>query len=204
MKFIDLSGQRFGLLTVTSRAPNKPGGRAMWNCKCDCGHDAVVQAANLRNGHSRSCGCQSAIQEKTHGLGGTPTHRVWAGMLARCFNKNRRAYPDYGGRGITVCERWRKFENFLADMGTKPDGMTLERENNDGNCEPGNCVWATVLQQCNNRRSNRMVTIDGSLMTLSSACRRYGTYHSLVRRRELAGWDIEAAIKTPVNRRVAA
>jgi hypothetical protein len=153
----DLTGQRFGRWTVLVLHPERYRRyHVLWRCRCDCGAERVVRADHLGQGTSRSCGClcREICQKRltTHGLYYSRAHRIWAGMLARCRNPNLRAYCWYGERGITVCEDWHSFENFYADMGDPPPGLTLDRVNNDGNYEPGNCRWTTRTEQARNQR----------------------------------------------------
>lgn len=159
---LDLSGQRFGRLTVVARTDRRPG--AWWRCVCDCGGEKVTRASLLRNGETQSCGClqkeRTSEASKTHGHAPRgkkgPTYVSWRNALARCNNPLWHAYHLYGGRGITICERWASsFANFLADMGERPPGHTLDRLDPDGNYEPGNCRWATPKQQAQNRRRAR-------------------------------------------------
>lgn len=156
----DLTGSRFGRWLVVARFTPKPheaGDRKTersfrWLCRCDCGVERVVRARLLREGTSASCGCGKL---KRRGLTATRAYYVWYDMLARCYKETNRSFRRYGGRGITVCERWHEFENFLADMGQPPPNLSIDRENNDGNYEPGNCRWATRSQQQQNRHDNR-------------------------------------------------
>jgi hypothetical protein len=145
---IDLENQRFGRLTVVEYQ----GGR-LWLCVCDCGNAKFIEGYSLRNGLTTSCGCfhKEVISAKhfKHGKCGTRTYKSWATMIQRCTNPRSPRYFDWGGRGITVCERWRDFRNFLADMGECPPKLTIERVDNNGNYEPGNCHWVT--QAVNNR-----------------------------------------------------
>jgi hypothetical protein len=125
-------------------------------CRCDCGVEVRVRVAQLVTGKTRSCGCLqreiTGARRRTHGKSRTPEHRAWRGMLDRCTLPTHISYPYYGGRGITVCERWRSFANFLADMGPKPTSKhTLDRINGNGNYEPSNCRWATWSEQNRNR-----------------------------------------------------
>jgi hypothetical protein len=156
-KIIDLTGKRFGRLVVLALHAEKS--RFGWVCRCDCGGERIVRGSDLIRGMSKSCNClrkeMFAKRSTKHGLCRSRAYQSWKGMKARCFNPRDRAYPDYGGRGITVCERWLIFENFYADMGERPPGMSLDRINNDGNYEPGNCRWATVAEQLANRRPRR-------------------------------------------------
>lgn len=156
MKFKTLVGRAFGRLLVLSRGENK-GQHTTYLCACECGQQVTVRAQSLRRGETTSCGClrreRQAALRTTHGRYATPTYRSWASMIARCTNKKHRQFHDYGGRGITVCERWKSFINFLADMGERPAERTLDRVDPDGNYEPGNCRWATALEQRHNRRS---------------------------------------------------
>ncbi len=157
---INLTGQRFGQLTVKALAP-KRGRRTAWFCECDCGTVTQVMTLSLRSKvrPTRSCGCLIAINTRKvntiHGGRRTPEYRCWSGLITRCTNPRAKDYPRYGGRGITVCDRWRtSFEHFYADMGRRPSPrMSIDRyPNNDGHYEPSNCRWATSQQQARNRR----------------------------------------------------
>ncbi len=168
-EFLDLTGDIFSRLTVVRAIGRNKHNQIMWLCRCECGNEATVSTNGLRSGNHRSCGCfQREVASKggtsriVHGhnrsntAAPTPTYVSWMGMIQRCTNTKNPKYPEYGGRGIKVCERWRTFENFLADMGERPEGTTIDRyPNNDGNYESGNCRWATPSQQAANRRPRR-------------------------------------------------
>lgn len=160
---IDLSGQVFGRLTVLSRATVRLKGNAVWVCRCSCGTEKEVRGTHLRNGDVKSCGCARGMSGRsnlksrsTHGMTGTSTHNAWRSLKSRCENPNSDDYAEYGGRGIKVCERWQSFGNFLADMGVRPLGTSIDRVDVNGNYEPGNCRWATATEQSRNRRSCRL------------------------------------------------
>lgn len=163
MRRVDLSGQRFGKLVAveaTSKKSMSGRSRVYWLCHCDCGRTANVAAINLRNGMTRSCGCRRVdvcVERIRHGdcRNGTVTseYRAWAAMMARCYRDGSKDYKNWGGRGIVVCKRWHDSANFVADMGRKPTPEhSLDRINNNGNYEPGNCRWATRSVQNSNRR----------------------------------------------------
>jgi hypothetical protein len=119
-------------------------------CRCSCGTEFTAEGDKIKRGHTRSCGCIN--ESLKHGKVGSSTYGIWAAMKTRCLNQNSPAYPYYGARGITVCERWMEFRKFLEDMGERPPGLSIDRIDNDKGYEPGNCRWATPLEQSHNRR----------------------------------------------------
>ena len=159
----DFTGRRYGRLLVLGYS-HTANHSIHWLCRCDCGTEKAVTSSSLRRGNTVSCGCRkrdglAAWRKAQGGLPHSergPVYHSWANMMRRTTHKNDPRYADWGGRGITVCERWRKFENFAADMGTKPPGTTLDRIDNDGNYEPGNCRWATPAQQARNQRRAKL------------------------------------------------
>lgn len=200
---IDLSGRVFGRLTVLAEHAVRSRRGSAWECRCQCGNAKVVPGVQLRNGSTKSCGCLIAEtlrkRNTTHGLYRTPEHHSWRGMNERCFNPNHKNYNIYGGRGITVCDRWRVFENFLADMGTRPSPKcSIDRIDTNGNYEPPNCRWATTGEQSNNRSNNRIVVVCGESMTIKQACDKYNLPYRTIEVRLLRGWTDSDAIFTPI------
>ncbi|PWJ93569.1 hypothetical protein C8D77_101248 [Mesorhizobium loti] len=215
MKRIDLSGQQFGQLRVLGPASmvNK---HLRWNCICACGAECQVSGEGLRKGIAISCGCnqRKGRGNTTHGLntGGThPLAGTWSGIQQRCFNPNAQRYNRYGGRGITVCDRWLNgadgkpgFQCFVEDMGPKPTPEhSIERKDKDGNYEPGNCHWALDVEQARNRRTTVEVDLDGERVSLAEYCERKGLTYKIVHQRLSRGWSLEKAsspIVSPAQR----
>ena len=160
MKLINLTNHRFGKLLVLERAANK-GKKVVWKCLCDCGNITEVRTTDLRTGNTKSCGCLGIVpKDLKHGHSYEPIYRVWKNMKSRCFNKNTKSYKDYGQRGITVCEEWKKdFNKFYEYVSKLPHfnekGYSIDRINNNGNYEPSNIRWATNKEQVNNRRNRK-------------------------------------------------
>ena len=195
---IDLTGQKFGRLTAIYAVTWGP---TKWMTRCDCGNESIVAQGNLRNGHTQSCGC--LLLEMEHGLrhghdrvgARSGTLRSYSQAKNRCLNPNSPKYSDYGGRGITMCDEWCKsFPDFLRDMGEKPDGTSLERINNDGNYEPGNCRWATPKEQSRNKRNNVWLEYQGRVVILKDCADLMGIDPSLLRYRLSHGLADDARI----------
>jgi hypothetical protein len=171
LRLVDRIGKVYGYLTVIERVPDPERLVSLWLCRCKCGNEVIVKGGNLNSGNTNSCGClnlQKLSERQTHGKTRTTEYRIYHGMIRRCYEVGNPAYPDYGGRGIKVCDRWRGehgFENFYADMGPRPKGKTLDRwPNNDGDYELANCRWATKKEQAENRRSNKWYEFNGLRM----------------------------------------
>jgi len=180
----------------------------MWICQCDCGNQIKVRGYSLRSRHTESCGCyhlekaaEAGKQNRKHGKSGTAEYMIWSAVKARCYNSSNTAYEHYGGRGIKVCERWHKFENFYADMGKRPSPRhSIERVDNNGDYEPDNCHWATQREQVNNRRNNRIVEYDGKSHTVAEWARIKGmNRYTLYNRLFTYKWPVERALTEPVR-----
>ena len=194
----DRIGLRYGRLVVIDSIHIRGLGTG-WKCRCDCGKKLYASGTNLQTGNTQSCGCLFEETHKTHGKTKSRVYVIWKGMHQRCKNPKAFGFQNYGGRGISVCERWSKFENFLADMGEPPDGLTIERENNDGNYEPGNCRWASYSDQLNNRRGNRILEAFGKRQTLTQWSRELKIPVTTIRNRlDRAGLSVERALRRSI------
>lgn len=205
--FIDLTGQKFGRLTVIDRAPNRGnrGQRIAWNCVCDCGKAVEVLAYGLRKGKTCSCGClqreRTGNANRTHGDSSTRLNRIWRGIKSRCDNPHDTIFPRYGGRGISICPEWRgSFEAFRewALSHGYDDSLTIDRTDVNGPYSPDNCRWATYAEQARNKRNN--VTFKGKCLT--EWANELHISRSIIQSRIKRGWPIEEAIFTPLKRRV--
>ena len=195
-------GDVFSFLTVASDIFRvTPSNVFHVTCRCVCGTEKAIRVSNLIYGGSKSCGCMMrksvSLANKKHGKFGTRVYGIWNGMLTRCFNQTDHAYANYGAKGITVCDRWRSFENFYADMGEPAEGMTLDRIDGGGNYCPENCRWATTKEQALNRKSTKFITFNGETLCLSDWGARIGMNRGAIARRLEKGWTLEAALTTP-------
>lgn len=202
----DYSGQRFGRLVVLSRAENL-GRKVSFLCLCDCGNEKVISSNAFKCGTTISCGCwqvqtmREQPRRLQHGQSignGSPEYQTWSRIKSRCYDPNEIGYHRYGGRGITVCDRWlESFENFLSDMGERPSqNHSIDREDNDGNYEPSNCKWSTKKEQANNRRSNRILSYKGQDKTTSQWADEIGIGQSTIHARLKRGWSIKKTLST--------
>lgn len=193
----------YGRLTVLGYAPRR-GKKLYVICLCDCGVRKEVRKTSLTSGQTLSCGCWVKEAATKHGKTNTEEFVIWGGMNARCFNPKYDSYQNYGGRGITVCARWRSpggFENFLKDMGLRPSAEhSLDRyPNNDGNYEPGNVRWATRLEQRRGSRNNNLLTFRGETQPRFVWAKRLGIKSATIYARLLRGWEVEKSLTKPVQ-----
>lgn len=197
-----MSGRRFGAWLVLQRAASR-NTFVYWLCRCDCGTESELSGSALRQGKTKSCGCKKEeLRELTftgHRETRSPTWNSWLAMRHRCANPNDPSYPRYGGRGIRVCERWESYDNFVADMGHRPEGTTLDRIDNAGNYEPGNCKWSTPSEQSRNRRSARTLTHAGLTLPLVEWAQRTGIARTAISERLRRGWTVAQALTTPIS-----
>lgn len=215
-KLIDLTGQRFGRLVVIKRSKAGNDGSVYWYCRCDCGKEVIVKGSALRSGHTKSCGCfnsdfhrscleQTLFKNKPcDGRSRTRLYPIWRSMRDRCNNPNCKAYPRYGGRGISVCAEWaNSFDAFRAWALSRgyAENLSIDRiDNNKGYC-PENCRWVSVDIQCRNRRSNVYISYGGEAQTLSDWAREYGLDSHVIRYRLKHGWPIERALTEPAKKK---
>lgn len=208
MKTLHIQGQRFGRLVATAPTGERQHRAVVWLALCDCGAQVRVQASRLVSGETRSCGCLrrdvaklAGERARTHGLSRTSTYNIWWSMRDRCENPARKDYLRYGGAGVTVCERWGKFANFLADMGERPHGMTLDRiDGSKGYCKE-NCRWATVKEQNRNQAQNRLLEHGGEALCLAAWAERIGMSTVTLQARLRRGWSVQKALNAPVDKR---
>ena len=198
----NLIGMVFGRWTVVSRSKNRSyNGNVKWLCRCQCGTEKEVAGDFLKRNKSTSCGCYQ--KEKMHwiqlsGISHTPEYTTWMSMLSRCENPNDAAYKHYGGRGITICDEWHDINNFIADMGKKPSGKSLDRIDVNSHYNKNNCRWATPKEQQNNRRNNIVLTINGISKTLSEWSKETGICHKTLDSRFRRGWNPVDILNTSI------
>ncbi len=204
-RLIVLTGKRFGKWFVIKRIPNRPNQGPLWFCRCACGVEKVVDGGSLRSGQSRGChDCNFGGRKARHGHNvrgkKSSTYMSWRNMISRCRNPKNIGYARYGGRGIQVCDRWRKsFKAFLDDMGVKPLGVTIERIDNEDGYKPSNCRWASYVEQNRNRRDNRLLIYQGETACMTEWAQRVGLRPGTLQARLQLGWSIEKALTTPVR-----
>ena len=208
MKLIDLTGQRFNRIFVESRAPNNKNGSAQWNCVCDCGNKTIVYGASLRGKITKSCGClakeKNIARRTTHGMSKIAEYNTWIHLKQRCSNPMNKNYHRYGGRGITVCERWfSSFAHFFTDLGPKPSpNHSIERIDNNGNYSPENTRWGNATDQANNTRRNTVIEFRGETKTLPEWCRLLNLNYDATRQRiNRLKWSPEKSFTMPVSKK---
>lgn len=200
---MDLAGKKFGRLTPIKRIDLK-----RWLSNCECGGTAISATQSLVSGHAKSCGClareMARDMKRTHGASNTRAHNTWNGIIQRCTNPNTPQYDDYGGRGISVCDEWRDFANFLSDMGQPPKGCSIERKDNNAGYSKANCIWADRKTQQRNRRVVELIELNGEKRCLSEWAEIYGLPQHLVLSRVFAlKWSPEEALGIQPRKRAS-
>lgn len=214
-KFIDLTGQKFGRLTVIEQTDKRDScGSVYWMCKCECGNTTKVITKYLKNGHTKSCGClhiqkakeqakRMTIKNKKHNKSNTRLYHIYRGMISRCYSKTHRFYKNYGERGIEICDEWlndfMNFYNWAMNNGYD-DTLTIDRIDNNRNYEPSNCRWLTVKEQSNNRRTNTLYEYQGEMKPLKFICEKLNVKYGTIRKRIVSGMSLEEALEIEQQR----
>lgn len=194
----DLTNEIFERLLVISFSHKNHRGELYWLCKCNCGNTIVTQSGNLRQGRTKSCGCIHKESVSKHNMTKTRTFKSWESMKQRCTNKKAPDYDRYGGRGIKICDKWiHSFENFLMDMGERPENTSLDRIDVNGDYEKENCRWATYSYQMRNKRNTKKFLYEDKMMCLAELGEISGLKPSIISNRLKAGWDINSAMTKP-------
>lgn len=202
-RLIDLTGKRFGRLTVVERVPDLKPGRPRWLCICDCGNSAIVDSTSLNSGHTASCGCLRSdfitITNTTHGESSSRLYAIWSLMKRRCLNSNDPAYKYYGGRGISLCDDWHHYEMFRdwAVVNGYDNTLTIDRIDINGDYEPQNCRWVSRAVQANNRCNSINLCISGITMTMTQWAKCKNMKPQTVWYRLRHGWSPEEALTVP-------
>lgn len=211
-RFIDMKGKKFGRLLVIRQAESTQHG-VKWECLCTCGKTITVQGSNLRNGHTKSCGCYHTdiVKEtgatmgkanKKHGMSYDRLHHIWAGMKQRCENPKSTDYSNYGERGITVCDEWRDsfeiFRDWAIANGYRAN-LTLDRKDNNGPYSPENCRWSDAIEQGNNKRNNSSLTFNGRTQTIAQWAKETGISWGTIAARLRSGWTVERALTEKIH-----
>jgi hypothetical protein len=203
-RYHDLTGLRFGRLVVREYVASNKHGQPQWRCVCDCGGQRVVLANALRSGLTVSCGCRRqetlTAGRLRHGLSGHSAYKTWKAMISRCYDEADKDYSGYGGRGVLVCDRWLELESFIADVGEKPRGQSLERMDNSKGYSPENCRWATPREQGANKRNNNILKIGGVEIHLADVARKFGLTETTIARRLAAGMTGDQIVSVPVRK----
>lgn len=193
-KRLDFRNKKIGRLTAIQIVGKDSHNNYVWECLCDCGNVTKVSSNNLKSGNTLSCGClgkeRRLASTKTHGKRHTRTYHIWLNMKQRCENQLNPSYKNYGGRGISVCERWHDFSLFLMDMGECPDSFSIERLDVNKGYSPDNCVWANKKDQANNTRVNIVIEYDGQKLTLKEWADKLGVNYWTLHSRYKRGWDL--------------
>lgn len=201
---LNLIRQKFGKLTIIEQSRKNKWGNYLWLCRCDCGKETIVAGGNLKSGSTKSCGCLQKEIVTKHGHNTrtkvSRNYQIWAGIIQRCTNPNYHHYVNYGGRGITVCKRWMKFQNFLEDMGEVPLGHQIDRINNNKGYYKGNCHWTTSKTNNRNKRNNHLETYNGRTQYMVDWAREFSIDQGTLSKRIKRGWSIGKALTTPIRK----
>lgn len=195
----EIIGKKFSNLTAVKYSRTDHRHSRHFIFKCDCGSTKEYRLSAVTTGRTKTCGCSASTSQVTHGMTGTRTYKSWDSMMQRCFNVGTVNYDIYGGRGITVCESWQKFQNFFDDMGVRPDGMSLDRIDANANYGPDNCRWATFNEQMNNQRKTVRLKVGNEVLTLKEWSERTGVPVAVIRGRKQRGVANADAVSRPLG-----
>ena len=197
----DLTGQVFNRLTAISFQESTKKRGTLWKWKCSCGNIIILPASDVKSGNTKSCGCFFKEKITKHNKYKTRVYGIWSSLTNRCLRPNTRHYPRYGGRGITICDSWLKFENFYADMGDPPEGYQIDRIDNNKGYYKENCRWTTPKENCRNKSTNIIVEFNGMKMTIIEWAEFFKIPYYTIQRRLKRGWDVEKALTSPPGTR---